>query len=436
MNVNPVVASSGHRSPPDAHLFWPIDRWRAFQAERLTQHLRHARTSPLYRQFDLDVPGTQSFDQLPITTKDQLAAAGRGAWAVPAESVAEWVCTSGTAGKPLDVPLTRDDLDRLAENEAVALSIAGVRRGDLFLLAVGMDRLFVAGLAYWLGAQRLGATCIRIGPQVASHPELLGELLERIAPAPERRVFVIAVPSFLSSALPPALPLTGIIGIGEPIRAESLTPNSLGQTLRDRFDCAVMSTYAATETCVTFAEGPLCQGGHLNPALAVVEILDDAGQPVADGQVGEVVITPLGMQAMPLLRFRIGDMAALFADPCRCGRTTPRLGPILGRRQQLLKVRGTSLFPSAIIEALRSDPDVVDCVVIAEARETLSDTVSAYIHAREETDGIRQRVESRLRAMLRVTPTLHFTTAEAIHVLQSSTGSRKPVRFLDRRVVG
>jgi phenylacetate-CoA ligase len=197
-----------------------------------------------------------------------------------------------------------------------------------------------------------------------------------------------------------------------------------------------MSTYAATETCVTFAEGPLCQGGHLNPALAVVEILDDAGQPVADGQVGEVVITPLGMQAMPLLRFRIGDMAALFADPCRCGRTTPRLGPILGRRQQLLKVRGTSLFPSAIIEALRSDPDVVDCVVIAEARETLSDTVSAYIHAREETDGIRQRVESRLRAMLRVTPTLHFTTAEAIHVLQSSTGSRKPVRFLDRRVVG
>ena len=426
-----------------AHLFWPIDRWRALQADRLIQHLRHASTSPLYRDQNIARPDvippdavTSFLDQLPLTTKDQLAAAGPEAWTVPLERIAEWVCTSGTAGKPLDVPLTQGDLDRLAENEAVALSLAGVSRGDLFLLGVGMDRMFVAGLAYWLGAQRLGATCVRIGPQVASHPEMLDEYLTRLRLAPTRRVFVITVPSFLPSANAPTHPLTGIIGIGEPVRGESLAPNTLGQRLQDRFRCPVMSTYAATETCVTFAEGPLCKGGHLNPALGMLEILDDAGHPVPVGQTGEIVITPLGMEGMPLLRFRTGDMAALFIDPCPCGRTTPRLGPILGRRQQLLKVRGTSLFPSAIIDALRASPDVVDCVVVAEAHETLSDALTAYVHVHDETSAVRERIESRLRAILRVTPTLQFATAEKLFKLQLSTGSRKPLRFLDRRAGG
>jgi phenylacetate-CoA ligase len=425
------------------HLFWPIDRWQALQADRFIQHLRHARTSPLYREHTIALPDAippdaiASFlDQLPRTTKDQLTAAGPEAWAVPSERIAEWVCTSGTAGKPLDVPLTRGDLDRLTENEAVALSLAGVRQGDLFLLGVGMDRMFVAGLAYWLGAQRLGATCVRIGPQVASHPEMLDEFLTRLQLTPTRQVFVITVPSFLSFANAPTHPLTGIISIGEPVRGESLAPNSLGQRLHDRFLCPVTSTYASTETCVTFAEGPLCKGGHLNPALGMLEILDDAGHPVPAGQVGEVVITPLGMEGMPLLRFRTGDMAAIFTDPCPCGRTTPRLGPILGRRQQLLKVRGTSLFPSAIIDALRASSDVIDCVVVAETQEALSDALTAYINVHDETPAVRERIESRLRAVLRVTPTLHFATAESLLRLQLSTGNRKPLRFLDRRVGG
>ena len=228
-----------------------------------------------------------------------------------------------------------------------------------------MDRLFVAGLAYWLGAQRLGATCVRVGPQVGSHAEMLAETVGRFSAKGSRRVWVITVPSFLSGATSPTPALAGVIGIGEAIRCESLEYNSLGHALSGRFGCSVMSTYAATETCTTFAEGPHCKGGHLNPALAVVETLDEAGQLARDGQVGEVVVTPLGVEGMPLMRFRTGDMAALFGDACACGRTTPRLGPILGRRQQLLKIRGTSVFPSAILEAVRASPEVVDCAVVA-----------------------------------------------------------------------
>src|SRR5262245_60065043 len=136
-----------------------------------------------------------------------------------------------------------------------------------------------------------------------------------------------------------------------------------------------MSTYASTETCTTFAEGPLCKGGHLNPELAIVEVLDDLDRPVKSGQPGEVVITPLGVQGMPLIRFRTGDIAALLTAKCPCGRTTPRLGPIVGRRQHLLKYRGTSIYPNSIIEALRAIPAVRDCVLIAEAHDPLSDRI-------------------------------------------------------------
>lgn len=406
--------------------------------------------------------------QLPLTTKSQLAHAGPDAWAVPPDQVAEWVCTSGTAGRPLDVPLTAADLDRLAENEAAALELAGVRPGDLFILAVGMDRLFVAGLAYWLGARRLGAACVRVGPQLGAQRGLLRDLLARMPPG-TGRTFVIAVPSFLLTLGSADLAgrLEGIIAIGEPIRspggdgAPGLTGhaggyNPLGARLHDLFHCPILSTYATTETCTTFAEGPLCHGGHLNPALAIVECLDEAGAPVPEGRVGEIVVTPLGVEGLPLLRFRTGDMAALHTGPCACGRTTPRVGPIVGRRGQLLKFKGTSIYPGAIVEALRAHPAVSDCLVVATQAHTLSDQLTVCIVLRPDAcegsssgaagggevggagaerprAAVHAQIESALRVLLRATPEIRYISSAALREMQVAAGSRKLPRFIDRR---
>src|SRR5579863_3689965 len=113
----------------------PPEVWRALQAQRLGAHLRQASRSGLYR--NLTLPGEVAapeldavLRQLPLTSKDALDAAGRDALAVPANMVREWVCTSGTSGRPLDVPLTAADLARLADNEAAALALAGVGTGD------------------------------------------------------------------------------------------------------------------------------------------------------------------------------------------------------------------------------------------------------------------------------------------------------------------
>ncbi len=370
----------------------------------------------------------QILSQLPLTTKDELASAGREAFAVSTEQVAEWVCTSGTTGKPLDIPLTRRDLERLAVNEQIALSIAGVGPGAVVLLAVGMERMFVAGLAYWLGAQRLQASCVRLGPRIDS--QQLQSVLARVSG--DRPTFLISVPTYLLGCRSERS-LAGIIAIGEPIRsgAESWGLNSLGLQLHEKFRCPILSTYASSETCTTFAEGPQCEGGHLNPELGILEVLDEQGRAIPVGSSGEVVLTPLGIEGLPLIRFCTGDIATVRTEPCPCGRTTPRVGPILGRKQHLLKVRGVSIYPTAIIEALRSLPGGPECLIVAEEETTLSDRLTIHLAASAD---MRPQVDAALRALLRITPEIRFTDPDTLHALQQSAG-RKAARFIDRRPI-
>jgi phenylacetate-CoA ligase len=422
-------------APVGGHLFWPIKRWRALQLKALNQHIRHARTSELYQgRIPNSARSLRHLAEFPLTTKDDLAAAGAAAFACRPQAVREWVTTSGTTGKPLRVPLTAKDLDRLAENEAVALNIAGLNRGDTLILALALDRMFVAGLAYWLGAQKLRAACIRAGAAYAAQLEVLQSLLDR-----DRRNYVITVPSLLAGACgdfpgdnKPSR-IQAVIGIGEPLRSAAGVPNSLAMRLTETLHTPVLSTYACTETCCTFAEGPACIGGHLNPTLAVVEIMDQHGAPVAEGTLGEVVITPLGVQAMPLIRFRTGDMAALYTDPCPCGRTTPRLGPIVGRKQQLLKVRGSSLFPSAIFDCLNGLDVVKDYAIIAQSEHALSDRLELHVCLSRNSAASQDRVVQCVRALLKVQPRIIFDNMTKIRQLQNSDNPRKPTRFIDRR---
>jgi phenylacetate-CoA ligase len=418
-----------------AHLFWPVKRWRALQVRLLQRHIRHAGKSELYRgRLPRMLKSLQALADLPLTDKDQLAAAGEAAYTCRPADVREWVTTSGTTGKPLRVPLTGPDLERLAENEAVALNIAGLERGDTFILALALDRMFVAGLAYWLGAQRLGAACIRAGSAYGAQMDVLASLLD-----PGRRSFVITVPSLLAdagrcSSTEGALPgLQAVIGIGEPLRTAAQAPNALAQCLTERMRVPVLSTYACTETCATFAEGPACLGGHLNPALALVEIIDEKGQALPAGIPGEVVVTPLGVRGMPLVRFCTGDVAALYTGPCPCGRTTPRLGAVVGRKGHMLKVCGSSLFPPAIFDCLNGIKEIRDYAVVAHRAHDLSDRIELHVCLTRKTPEVRERIARRARALLKVQPDIIVTDLGAIRGLQSSSNPRKVSRFIDRR---
>ena len=422
--------------------FWPIDRWRALQRRRLRQHLAWAAKSPLNRQLarrtktGRGVITADDLLDLPIITKQELALAESGALAVPTDRIAEWVTTSGTTGRPLQIGLTARDLSRLAENEAVALNLAGLQPGDTLLLAVAMDRMFIAGLAYWLGSQKIGAACVRIGSQFASTAQMLCAWKTLSG-----RKFLMTVPSLASqlSISDCPLRLEAVIGIGEPLLGPDLRPNALAACVAKSLALPadrVLSTYASTETCTTFAQGPRCKGGHLNPRLGWVEILDDQNQPVNPGTPGNIVITPLGVEGMPLVRFATGDIAALYTAPCPCGRTTPRLGPILGRQSQLLKVRGTSLYPAAIFDVLNSIRQIEDYLLVVESTHDLSDKLAVYVHF----TGGKSRIPHLCRTLkavtggrLKVTPDIRICSREELAAFRAGHPARKPIRFLDRR---
>lgn len=264
--------------------------------------------------------------------------------------------------------LTDADLDRLGENERLSFECAGLGARDTVLLAVGMDRSFIAGLAYWLGLRAMGCAIIRAG---ASSPGLALEMIERTNPTA-----IVGVPSSLRVIAEKAeetgfdlksSPVKKAICIGEPVRDKAFHLNTAGRAIESAWDARVYSTYGVTEFVNSLCECDAGSGGHLHESQLYLEILDDAGRAVPEGEVGEVVGTTFGVEAMPLIRYRTGDCAALFQTPCVCGRTSARLGPIIGRKNQKLKFKGASLFPSTLQAALEQAEGVENFVIIARS---------------------------------------------------------------------
>jgi phenylacetate-CoA ligase len=195
------------------------------------------------------------------------------------------------------------------------------------------------------------------------------------------------------------------------------------------------STYASTEIQTAFTECSYGVGGHLHPELLIAEILDEAGNPLEYGEKGELTITTLGVEGMPLIRYRTGDICALYDSPCKCGRTTLRISPILGRKKQIIKFKGTSLYPSAIYEILNGNSNIIDYVLEISSSELDTDDLTIWIAAKDQSDKVLSKLTSYLHASLRVMPKIIFTDIEKIREKQVTGVGRKPQRFIDRRII-
>lgn len=392
---------------------------------------RHAkRHSPFYRKLYHGLKGVPPLASLPVVDKQILSARNEDFLCVPRRDIAEIVTTSGTTGQPLVWMLTAADVHRLAVNEKLSFECAGVTPRDTVLVAVAMDRCFIAGLAYWQGLRELGCTVVRVG---ASSALLVLEMIERLRPTA-----IVAVPSFLrvitEKARETGFPLKKstvkkIICIGEPIRDAALALNASGRAIEAAWNARVFSTYGVTELANSLCECSAGAGGHLHEEQLHLEILDDAGRPLPEGQVGEVVATTFGVEAMPLIRYRTGDCAALYSKPCRCGRKTPRLGPIIGRKHQKLKFKGTSLFPSALQTVLETARGVESFVVIARADDELCDSIEILYHGSAPGAGLREAIQARTK----ITPQIRRVAAARIEALQLPPNARKRRTFVDLR---
>jgi phenylacetate-CoA ligase len=372
--------------------------------------------------------------RLPLTSKEDIQRRNQDFWVDAGDGPAEIVATTGTTGEPIYVAMTGQDLERLAENERRGFSWMGAKPGDRFHIAITLDNLFVAGLAYHLGLHKIGATAIRVGAQPARrHLDLMKQL---------RPDGVVAVPSLLLALARQAqkdgedlasfAPRRAML-IGDAIRSQGLASNTLGRLLEGAWGGELFSTYGLTEAGLAYHECPLRQGLHSHPDLVVTEVVDDAGRPVPDGEIGELVITTLQVEGMPLIRYRTGDITFMVPDPCPCGRRGPRIGPILGRKQHRLKVKGTTLYPKTIEDALLSVEGVENFVIEAHTGDDETDRVVVRIGTLRDDPCFRETVSYTLYAKARVTPEVQLTSPAEVEALLFEGGRRKPRVFVDLR---
>ncbi|TXE08350.1 phenylacetate--CoA ligase [Gelidibacter salicanalis] len=415
---------------------------KAFQENQLQLMLAYlSKNSPFYkRHFEThqlyisEIQTLEDLTKIPVTTKDDLQQFNDDFICVPKSKIIDYVTTSGTLGDPVTYVLTDADLERLAYNEAISFACAGVSSDDTLQLMTTMDRRFMAGLAYFLGVRKLGAGIIRVG---AGIPELQWDSILKFQPT-----YLIVVPSFLLKMIEYAqqhnidLNASGIKGaicIGEAIRNEDFTLNTLGKKITEHWNIPLFSTYASTEMSTAFTECSSQQGGHLHPELIIAELLDEHNNPVKEGETGELTITTLGVEAMPLLRFKTGDMMTAHHESCVCGRNTLRLGPIAGRKKQMIKYKGTTLYPPAMQNVLNNFNEL-ECFVIEISHNAIgTDEILIKIASHTPSEQLLGQIKDHFRAKLRVTPKLEWCDKKEIDALRFPKLSRKPILVIDKR---
>lgn len=415
---------------------------KEFQEEQLRLLLRYLdQNSPFYKrwftQHDIDISTINKLEDLvhiPVTTKDNLQKYNSDFFCVDTSKIVDYVTTSGTTGKPVFFGLTDKDLDRLAYNEAMSFACSNVTENDVIQLMTTIDRRFMAGLAYFLGARKLGAGIIRVG---AGIPELQWDSIHKFKPT-----YLIAVPSFLLKLIEYAenndidinkSSVKGAICIGEPLKNQDFSLNVLSEKIKNKWHIDLFSTYASTEMGTAFAECEYQQGGHHHPELIIVEILDEDDNPVKEGEEGELVVTTLGVEAMPLLRFKTGDIVKAHSEPCKCGRNTLRLGPVVGRKKQMIKYKGTTIYPPAMHNLLNDFTEIENYIIEIDNNEIGTDKITIKIGTNQVTEDLTEKLKDHFRAKLRVSPQIEFVSVKEINVLRFPKMSRKPLLFIDKR---
>ncbi len=414
-----------------------LERLQARRLAELVERLVHR--SPFYRERlqasgvrPEDVRSLDDLRRLPFTTKaDVRAGYPFGLFTVPQDQVLELHCSSGTTGSPILVGYTRADLDLWGEVMARVMGCAGVGPGDRVHNAYGYG-LFTGGLGFHYGAMRVGATVLPISSgNTARQVKLMSDLACTVLCCTPSYALRIAEVMEESGVRPQALRV-GIFG-AEP------WSEGMRQEIQARLGLTAVDIYGLSEV---IGPGVACEcqeakdGLHVNEDHFLVEVVDPrTGEPLSEGERGELVFTTLTREATPVLRYRTGDLSSLYRAPCRCGRTLVRMARVTGRVDDMLIIRGVNVFPSDVENVLTSFRELEPQYQIVVDRERSLDVLEVRVEAREgfyREESVReleQRVAARLRESLGVSA--RVTVLHPKELPRTEVG--KAVRVVDRR---
>jgi phenylacetate-CoA ligase len=421
-----------------------IDRpqLEALQLGRLQTIISFALKTPFYQkrlsrvgiQSPEDIRSLADLQKIPFTVKDDLRQNfPTGLLAVDMEEVVRIHSSSGTTGIPTVIYLTAEDLNAWTDLLARSITAAGCTRKDVFqnMMSYG---LFTGGLGLHYGAERVGMTVIPVGG---------GNTQRQIQLMKDFKTTVIHVtPSYLLH-IHSRLAEFGVNSADLSLKKAFLGAEPYSENtrlkLQELYGIDAYNSYGLSEMngpSVAF-ECVYKKDMHLWEDAYIVEIIDPVtGQPVPDGQKGEVVLTNLVRHAMPLMRYRTRDLAFLHTEPCPCGRTHRRLSRILGRTDDMLIINGVNVFPSQIEEVIMSIPEVGTNYMIYLTSSGALDrlTVKVEIYSKMFTgdlnalDALKAKICDRLRASITIHPHIELHEPGSLPVFEG-----KAKRVVDNR---
>lgn len=304
-----------------------------------------------------------------------------GLLASPREEVVRIHASSGTTGKPTVVGYTRGDIAAWAELCARCLAAAGARPGDVFQNAYGYG-LFTGGLGMHYGGELMGMTVLPVsGGNTERQIMLLQDFGARVMACTPSYALTLAEALAARGIAPGSLALrVGVLG------AEPWT-EAMRRQIEAKLGVDAVNIYGLSEVIGPGVSNECVEakaGSHIFEDHFLPEVVDpQTGAPLRAGEVGELVLTTLTKEALPVIRYRTGDMASLNPDPCRCGRTHVRMSPVLGRSDDMLIIRGVNVYPSQVEAALLGIPELSPHYQLVVTRERTLDELEVRVEVGE-----------------------------------------------------
>jgi phenylacetate-CoA ligase len=381
-----------------------------------------------------DIRSLEDVTKLPFMVKSDLRDSYPDKiFTVPQDELVRYHVSSGTTGKPTVVGYTQNDLEHWTTSLARALTSCGIGRGDVVQVAYGYG-LFTGGLGLHYGAEKIGATVV---------PASVGNTERQIELMQDLRVTAIAcTPSYLVHLGEAAKRMGVSIRDDTRLQAAILGAEPWSEQMRNRIEeemgIKAYNIYGTSELSgPMFCECEEQSGIHIWADIALVEILDpDTGEPVPPGTRGEMVVTILQKEALPIIRYRTGDITMLVEGECPCGRTHPRIERLSGRVDDMLIIRGINVFPSQVEHALLGIPEVSGHFQIIVDRKGALDAMTVQVELNPEAFSdkipelmdIKQKVGHTLKNALNVSVGVELAEPGSLPRFEG-----KAKRVVDRR---
>lgn len=405
------------------------------QLEKLKALLHRVNeNSPFYKKKfhdnKIDIEAVKTLDDLaylPFTTKDELRDAyPLGIQAVPDEDVVRVHSSSGTTGKPIIMPYTRNDVNTWAEMMMRCYMMAGITPKDRIQITPGYG-LWTAGIGFQAGAERLGAMAIPMGP---------GNTSKQLQMMVDMKSTVLASTSSYALLLAEEVERQGLrnkIHLHTGIIGSERWSDKMRHTIESKLGIESFDIYGLTEIYGP-GIGLDCHyhdGIHYWADHLLFEIIDPVtGERLPDGELGELVVTTLTKEGAPLIRYRTRDLTRLIPEPCPCGSPFPRIDRILGRSDDMIKIKGVNIYPGQIEELLHRIPGISSEYQIILTRNEGKDNMVLMVEAEDIThkEALEKTVQKEFKSSIGV-----HIDVECVELCKLPRSEKKTKRVIDQR---